>query len=121
MPHLFMEYSANLSDLDTEKALLGLNHALVASGHFASEFDIKSRALPVRVFCVGVEEGERGFVHVKLAVLSGRSAAIKKQLSESLLAVLTNLGGWPVATKVQLSVEIVDLDRESYSKAVVQG
>jgi 5-carboxymethyl-2-hydroxymuconate isomerase len=30
---------------------------------------------------------ERAFVHVKLALLSGRSPQIKQQLSESLLAV----------------------------------
>ncbi len=63
--------------------------------------------------------GERAFVHVKLALLSGRSPQIKKQLSESLLAVLQELCEWPAGVEVQLCVELVDIDRESYSKTAI--
>jgi 5-carboxymethyl-2-hydroxymuconate isomerase len=62
---------------------------------------------------------ERGFVHVKLALLSGRSPQIKKQLSESLLAVVQDLCEWPAGVEVQLCVEILDIDRESYAKTAV--
>ncbi|KIH81947.1 5-carboxymethyl-2-hydroxymuconate Delta-isomerase [Pseudomonas batumici] len=116
MPHVFLEYTANLTDFDADKALLRINHALVASGQFGAEFDIKSRATKLEAFRVGTGAGERGFVHVKLALLSGRSAQIKTQLSESLLAGLKDLGDWPAGVEVQLSVEVVDLDRESYAK-----
>ncbi|MGE7956814.1 5-carboxymethyl-2-hydroxymuconate Delta-isomerase [Pseudomonas sp. NPDC089530] len=115
MPHLHMEYTANLPQVDAEKALLRFNHALVASGQFA-EYDIKSRALKVETFRVGTGLGERAFVHVKLALLSGRSPQIKKQLSQSLLAVLQELCEWPVGVELQLAVEILDIDRESYAK-----
>ena len=91
MPHLHMEYTANLPELNADLALIRLNNALVGSGQFAAEFDIKSRAVKVETFKVGTAMGERGFVHVKLALLSGRSPQIKKQLSESLLAVLQEL------------------------------
>jgi len=114
-----MEYTANLPQLDADQALLRLNQALVASGQFAMEFDIKSRALKVDSFRVGTGPGERGFVHVKLALLSGRSAEIKQQLSESLLAVVQDLGPWPAEVEVQLCVEILDIDRDSYAKATV--
>ena len=53
MPHLHLEYTANLTQLDTDKALLRLNHALVASGQFGAELDIKSRSLKVESFRVG--------------------------------------------------------------------
>jgi 5-carboxymethyl-2-hydroxymuconate isomerase len=52
-------------------------------------------------------------------VLSGRSAEIKKQLSDSLLAVLKDLCEWPTGVEVQLCVEILDIDRESYAKTTV--
>lgn len=119
MPHLHMEYTANLPQLDVDKALLRLNHGLVAPGQFSDEFDIKSRAVKVEAFRVGTGIGERGFVHVKLALLSGRSPEVKKQLSEGLLAVLQDLAPWPADVQVQLCVEIVDIDRASYSKAAV--
>jgi 5-carboxymethyl-2-hydroxymuconate isomerase len=119
MPHVFLEYTPNLTEFDADKALLRINHALVASGQFGAEFDIKSRATELGAFRVGTGLGERGFVHVKLALLSGRSAQIKKQLSESLLAGLKDLGDWPEGIEVQLSVEVVDLDRESYAKVTL--
>ncbi|WLH80772.1 MULTISPECIES: 5-carboxymethyl-2-hydroxymuconate Delta-isomerase [unclassified Pseudomonas] len=119
MPHLHLEYTANLTQLDTDKALLRLNHALVASGQFGAEFDIKSRACKVENFRVGTGLNERGFVAVRLALLSGRSPQAKKQLSESLLAVLQELSVWPEGVQVQLSVELLDIDRDSYSKVAI--
>ena len=115
MPHLHMEYTANLSELNADVALLRLNNALVASGQF-EEFDIKARAVKVETFRVGTAPGERAFVHVKLALLSGRSPQIKKQLSESLLAVVQDVCEWPVGVEAQLCVEIIDIDRDSYTK-----
>lgn len=119
MPHLHMEYTPNLPELDADKALLRLNLALVASGQFAAEFDIKSRAVQVGAFRVGTGLGERAFVHVKLALLSGRSAETKRQLSQSLLAVLQDLCEWPANVEVQLCAEILDIDRESYAKTAI--
>lgn len=120
MPHLHMEYTANLTDLNADVALMRLNNTLVGSGQFA-EFDIKSRAVEVDTFKVGTALAERAFVHVKLALLSGRSAEIKKQLSESLLAVVQELCEWPTGVEVQLCVEILDIDRDSYSKTAISN
>jgi 5-carboxymethyl-2-hydroxymuconate isomerase len=119
MPHLHMEYTPNLPALDVGTALLRLNQTLMASGQFAAEFDIKSRAVQVGAFRVGTGLGERAFVHVKLALLSGRSAEVKKQLSQSLLAVLQELCEWPADVEVQLCAEILDIDRESYTKTAI--
>ncbi|MBT9266250.1 5-carboxymethyl-2-hydroxymuconate Delta-isomerase [Pseudomonas sp. MG-9] len=119
MPHLHMEYTANLPQLNADVALIRLNNTLVASGQFAAEFDIKSRAVKIESFKVGTGMGERAFVHVKLALLSGRSPQIKKQLSESLLAVLQDLCEWPSGVEVQLCVELLDIDRDSYTKTAI--
>jgi 5-carboxymethyl-2-hydroxymuconate isomerase len=119
MPHLHLEYTANLPDLNADVALMRMNNVLVGSGQFGAEFDIKSRAVKLQTFKVGTALAERAFVHVKLAVLSGRSAEIKQQLSESLLAVVKELCEWPAGVEVQLCVEILDIDRESYAKVTV--
>ncbi|MGE8151465.1 5-carboxymethyl-2-hydroxymuconate Delta-isomerase [Pseudomonas vancouverensis] len=119
MPHLHMEYTANLPELNADVALIRLNNTLVASGQFAAEFDIKSRAIKVETFKVGTALAERAFVHVKLALLSGRSAQVKTQLSESLLTVVQDLCEWPAGIEVQLCVEILDIDRESYTKTAI--
>ncbi|MEX5558185.1 5-carboxymethyl-2-hydroxymuconate Delta-isomerase [Pseudomonas rhodesiae] len=119
MPHLHLEYTANLTGLAVEKALLRLNNVLMASGQFGSEFDIKSRAVKVESFQVGTSFNPRGFIAVKLSLLSGRSPQVKKQLSEGLLAALHDMGDWPADMQVQLSVQLLDMDRECYSKVVI--
>ena len=43
MPHLTLEYTGNLAELDVRRTLVSLNTALMESGHFEGR-DIKSRA-----------------------------------------------------------------------------
>lgn len=117
MPHLHVEYSENLRELDVDRLLLRLNNVLVCSGQFADELDIKSRAVALASFRVGTALQERAFAHIKLAILSGRSPEVKRQLSASLLEVLKEeIPGTP-GVDIQLCVEVLDIDRDSYSKA----
>lgn len=117
MPHLHVEYTANLAELEPRKLLLRLNHALMATGQFASEADIKARASALEVYQVGTAPAERAFVYARLAILSGRPDAVKKALSDALLEVLQGAAAWPPGLDVQFGVEIVDMDRPSYGKA----
>ncbi|MFK8330165.1 5-carboxymethyl-2-hydroxymuconate Delta-isomerase [Pseudomonas sp. BJa5] len=121
MPHLHVEYSDNLTGLDVDRLLLRLNHALVGSGQFADELDIKSRAVAQGAFRVGVAPAERAFAHIKLAILSGRSAEVKRQLSASLLEVLKETIAATPGLDIQLCVEVLDIDRDSYSKIHLPG
>lgn len=121
MPHLHLEYTANLPDIAPDKLLLRLNHALMASGEFAHEVDIKARATRLETFRIGTSPAERGFVFIRLAILAGRSAETKKRLSASLMEVLGEAGPWPAGLDVQLGVEIADMDRDSYGKVRVAG
>lgn len=119
MPHLHLEYSANLRQLEVDKVLLRLNHALVGSGQFAQELDIKSRARAFEHYRVGVAPVERAFACVRLSLLGGRSAEVKKQLSGSLLEVLKDAVSEVQGLELQLSVEIIDMDRDSYAKVLL--
>ncbi len=119
MPHLTLEHTRNLVAFDAKALLWQLNAALVASGHF-EEIDVKSRAVPLDTFAVGTEPSlERAFVHVRLAILSGRPEAVKRELSEQLLAVLQTGTAWPAGLHVQLCVEVQEIDRPSYAKASI--
>ncbi|MBD1600645.1 5-carboxymethyl-2-hydroxymuconate Delta-isomerase [Pseudomonas typographi] len=121
MPHLHVEYTPNLAALEPQKLLLRLNHALVATGQFAHEADIKARATAVEVFQVGTMPAERGFIYARLAILSGRPEQVKKTLSDALLEVLKGAAPWPPGLDVQFGVDIVDMDRASYGKARIGG
>ncbi|WP_445672129.1 5-carboxymethyl-2-hydroxymuconate Delta-isomerase [Pseudomonas inefficax] len=121
MPHLNLEYSDNLRELNVDTLLLRLNHALVSSGQFADEADIKSRAQAFSQFRVGTSPSERAFAHVRLAILSGRSSEVKTQLSDSLLNVLRDAIPEQAGLDIQLCVEVLDIDREPYAKARLPG
>lgn len=116
MPHLIVEYSANLPDFPEAQALAELNVAVVASPEVANEADLKSRIVRVGSFQVGTEPAQRAFVHAQLRLLAGRTPEAKHDLAERVASVLRRLTPRPEGVLVQLSVEIVDMDRPSYIK-----
>ena len=116
MPHLIIEYSANLTGFDPASTLAGCNGVLANSGEFA-EADIKSRAVRHEHFAVGTAVAGRGFVHATLWLLSGRPEASKQALSRGLLAALEETFNKPEGLDVQLSVQVQDMDRGTYAKA----
>jgi len=120
MPHLTLEYTRNLTTFDPARSLRRLNQSMLDSGLFA-ESDIKSRALGLDCYQVGAGDTPRGFVHVRVALLAGRSEAERKGLAEALLAALLATVAGLAGGEIQLSVETADLDRASYAKAVVHG
>jgi 5-carboxymethyl-2-hydroxymuconate isomerase len=115
MPHLTIEYTDNLIQFDAKRVLPALNRTLAATGQFA-EADIKSRAVALQQFAVGTEMDGRGFVHVRLAILSGRTVEVKRDLANRLLQALHACGISMQSGEVQLCVEILEIERETYAK-----
>ena len=120
MPHLTLEYTTNLDKLEPGRTLLALNQALVESGHF-TDTDIKSRAIALDTWYVGTAPSGHAFAHVKLAILSGRSPEVKSALSASLLRVLRASCPDAGGLAVQLCVEVLDIDRASYAKDILNA
>lgn len=120
MPHLTLEYTANLETFDAAKALTGLNQVMADTGLF-SEPDIKSRALRLDIFQAGVLCEPRAFVHLRVGILSGRSPEELKQMADALLTVLNATVHSGFSGEIQLSVETIAIDRPSYAKAIVHG
>ncbi|UXY14961.1 5-carboxymethyl-2-hydroxymuconate Delta-isomerase [Chitiniphilus purpureus] len=117
MPHLTLEYTNNLPDYDAQAALRTLAQAMFESGLFG-EADIKGRAHCLATYLVGTSDTATAFVHLQVALLSGRSAEQKQALGQHLLAALrTTLP--PGHGAVQLTVDTRDMDRQSYAKAVL--
>lgn len=116
MPHLTVEYTDNLAGLPGQQLLAELNAVVCGHPTVQDEADVKARLLPLSCFEIGTAPAQRGFVHVQLRLLSGRSDAVKKELSDAIAAVLHRLTPQPPGMLVQLSVEIADMDRASYYK-----
>ena len=117
MPHLVLEYSANVPDHpDFRKVLLDLHEALMASALFERK-DIKSRAVRHDVFAVADGAEDRAFVALSIAILDGRPDEVKAAVSEAALDVLIRAFPKLVAGgRGALSVEVRDLHRASYQR-----
>ncbi len=116
MPHLTVEYSGNLPHFPEAETLSALNATLCAHPEVQDEADLKTRFVVADSFEIGTAPANRAFVHAQLRLLSGRTPEAKKDLSGRIAAVLRDLTPRPQGVMVQLSVEVVDMDRSSYAK-----
>lgn len=116
MPHLTVEYSGNLPHFPEAETLTALNATLCAHPEVQDEADLKTRFVVADGFEIGTAPAHRAFVHAQLRLLAGRMPAAKKELADRIAAVLRERTPRPQGVLVQLSVEIVDMDRPSYVK-----
>ena len=116
MPHLTVEYSPNLGAYPEAQAAAELNAAVCASPEVKDESDLKTRFVHTSAFEIGTAPAHRAFVHAELRLLSGRTPEAKADLAERVAAVLRRLTPRPAGVLVQLSVDVVDMDRPSYIK-----
>jgi len=118
VPHLLLEYSANVPDPPDFDSLLDRLHRAMTSGGTFDLAKVKSRA--VRRECFRVADGapERSFVHLNVAVLAGREADTLRATASALLAVLqesfsrAHAGG-----RCDITVEIREMRPDLYLKA----
>ncbi|MDF3838125.1 5-carboxymethyl-2-hydroxymuconate isomerase [Cupriavidus basilensis] len=122
MPHLTIEITENTRLACSQEELLDeANAALLASGQFG-EADIKSRCITLTSFRQGTEARERAFVHARLSILDGRELAVRQALGKAICEVIAEAvrpGG--AEDNVQVSVEVVEMERASYAKQIVSG
>ena len=116
MPHLTVEYSANLPRFPEAETLTALNATLCAHPEVQDEADLKTRFVTADRFEIGTAPAHRAFVHAQLRLLAGRTPQAKKELADRIAAVLRERTPRPDGVLVQLSVEVVDMDRPSYVK-----
>ncbi len=118
MPHLVLEYSADLPDRPDFDALLQrLHEALSRGGAFELE-KIKSRVVRQATFRVADGAADRAFVHLTVSVLEGREPEVLHAAGESLLAVLCE--AFPRARRERrcdVTVEVREMRRPLYLKA----
>jgi len=118
MPHLVLEYSANVPDEpDFDIVLRRLHEAMTTAGPFDLA-NVKSRAVRHERFRVADGAPDRAFVHLTVSVLAGRDGAALRSTAEALLAVLRE--SFPRARaerRCDLTLEIREMRRDLYSKS----
>lgn len=121
MPNLTLQYSGNL-DIDTHDLLLELHGVLFDSELFEYKHDIKSRAIQFDEFLIGDGLEKNAFIHLQVCVLNGRTTEQLQQLNEQLLQKIKDNQKFihtDVTKEIHLSVEVVEMNKEIYRKAVI--
>ena len=120
MPHITIEYSDNLQNLDESWVLLQVNKALMGLGIFM-DADIKTRIHGLRSYRMGVaaaESGEHAFVAATVELLSGREFTVQEHLGQVLLKVLERTCLQTDGPQTQISVHVREMQSELYFKSV---
>jgi 5-carboxymethyl-2-hydroxymuconate isomerase len=112
MPHAIIEYSANINSAVIELDAVQVVHdVMLTCGLFQPEA-IKTRLHAVNDFMVGVKDRTGSFLYLQVAILTGRTVEQRQALSDALLAAL----GDALPPIDELTVEIREMDRETYRK-----
>src|SRR5579871_5433485 len=111
MPHIRIEYSANLQEaIDVPALVVSLHKAALASGVFPMG-GTRTRAIRVDDYCVADGHAENGFVHVTVQMGHGRDLDTRKRVGEQLFGALTQaLADAYIQRPLGLSLEIQELD-----------
>lgn len=116
MPHLFVEYTANLPAVDEQALLAALNQVVCSHPSVLHESEVKARIQQVHAFRIGTQPQGRAFVHVLLQLLEGRSETVRQELAQALGTVLRAHVPPSLGLQVQWSVDVAEMSRPCYYK-----
>jgi 5-carboxymethyl-2-hydroxymuconate isomerase len=114
MPHIVVEYSANLEeDLDIRGLVEKVHEAALASGVFEIGA-VRTRAERRDVYRIADGDTDNGFIHVDLRIAPGRDAATRKRVAQSVLDVVAEATR-PVFARsgLGLSAEVHEIDNSA--------
>jgi 5-carboxymethyl-2-hydroxymuconate isomerase len=117
MPHVTVEYSANIKSDLSSKALMKKIHETLAGFSTFNLNEIKSRCIRHQDFYMGDGNARNAFVYLRLEMLAGRRPAIKRAIGAKLRGVLRD--SFRTAAKryrLQMSVEIREIKKALWFK-----
>jgi 5-carboxymethyl-2-hydroxymuconate isomerase len=113
MPHIIVEYSANLDDRVDVKALVDDLHAVAAASGLFEIAAIRTRAVRRDVFRVADGDARNAFVHIIARIRQGRTVEQRKALGQALLAATNRRLDTVFASQpLALTIEVHEADPE---------
>ena len=113
MPHCIVEFSSEIQKSVTPEQIINAVYHGALNSELFEDYDIKTRAIAFDSYQTGPLK--EAFVHVTIKILTGRNIVQKRTLSESIMSQLRSID-FPSTI---LTVEVVEIEKESYSKAVI--
>ena len=117
MPHLIVEYSANLDALvDIDRLLADLHYAAASTGVFPLG-GIRTRVARRDHYRIADGHADNAFVHVTARIRHGRPLELRRQAGTALFdALCTHLASVYETTPLGLSLEIQEIDPDTSFK-----
>lgn len=116
MPHLRLEYTANVPQKVDFRALLAeLQHTMSEVGNIPIG-NFKGRAYRLDDYCMADGASGKSFVHLDVQLLEGRPVELKQKIGEALMGVLKARYAAALAHGLELSVELRDIQKATYLK-----
>lgn len=117
MPHLVLEYTANLEKLTPDPRLSERLHRILESSAGVAIENCKSRWHRVENWVVGDGKADAAFVHLELRLLEGRPPHVLEAVGREALGVLRDhFRPAPGKTDLQITVAVGELVRAAYFK-----
>ena len=122
MPHLILEYSANVGKASVGETtefgpLLSQLHGVLSETAGIDVRNCKSRARGADEYLVSEGGDLDAFVHLDIRFLDGRPVDLKRAVGSRCLDVLREWFADPAsALTLQITVEVHDIDRDTYFK-----
>ncbi len=117
MPHIIIEHSTDIANSGEFLSQIQKILASVKDGNFSVDA-CKARAISFGQYLVGDKsENESSFFHITVKILSGRSLAVKQEAAQKIMTAGQEfLKSQKLKSRTDLSVDIVDMERETYQK-----
>ena len=111
MPHLIVEYSANLEqDIDISRLVRAVHAAALETGVFPIG-GLRTRADRRDIYAIADRHPDNAFVHVQARIGSGRPPEVRQKAAEHIFAALKVETAQVFASRpLGLTFEIVEID-----------
>ena len=113
MPHVIVEYSANIEDKIRVPALLAALHETMDQTRIAEIAGLRTRAERRDQFRIADNHPANGFVAITIRIARGRTVETRKMVLETITAAVNkHLEAVFANTPLSLSVEVQEIDPE---------
>lgn len=114
MPHVVVEYSANLEEeLDIRALLQKIHAAVLASGVFTVGA-VRTRAERREVYVIADGDPDNAFMHIDIRMAPGRDAPTRKIVAQGVLdTIAAETRDVFARTGLGLSVEVREIDNKA--------
>ena len=117
MPHLQLELTANLCEVDDLPGTLAELAQVMGGIESVDPKAVKAYAHVREHWAMG-EEAKPGFIHLTICVLSGRPLSLRRQMGDRLCETLkTRFSRSLAAGQASLTLEVREMDPATYLKS----